>query len=111
MTLRESERHLLGSTAPQCGNKPKPTETKAQRKKRLAKAKVERQHLRQWLAEDPDAVFTFKEWCVVNGFSPRTGRRILASGKGPVVTRLSAKLIGVSRRNNRAWLEARSREG
>jgi hypothetical protein len=95
--------------------KPKPKlpetnrETKAQRKRRLAQAKAERLRLRQRLASDDDAVLTFKEWCAVNGISDRQGRRILASGDGPVVTRISDRRIGISRRNNRAWLESRSR--
>jgi hypothetical protein len=109
MTLRESEHRLLGSTAPQRGLYNKPAETKTQREKRLAKAKAERQHLRQRFAEDDDAVLTVKEWCTLNGFSSRTGRRILKSGNGPVVTKLTGKLIGVSRRNNRAWQQSRSR--
>jgi hypothetical protein len=65
--------------------------------------------LRERLATDDDAVLTFKEWCALNGFGERTGRRILAAPGGPVVTQLTDRRIGISRRNNRAWQESRSR--
>lgn len=58
---------------------------------------------------DDDAVLTFHEWCSLCGFSERTGRRILASGDGPVVTQLSPKRIGISRGNNRRWQASRAR--
>jgi hypothetical protein len=58
---------------------------------------------------DPDeAVLTFSEWCQVNRISPATGRRIIASGAGPVITRLSERRIGITVGNNRKWREARS---
>jgi hypothetical protein len=63
------------------------------------------------LATDDDAVLTFKEWCALNGFGERTGRRILAAAGGPTVTQLTDKRIGISRRANRAWLESRARGG
>jgi hypothetical protein len=85
------------------------TETKRQREERLSKGRAERQQLRQRLVEDDDAVWTFREWCAVNGHSERQGRRILASNDGPVVTMLSDKRIGISRRNNREWQQSRAR--
>jgi hypothetical protein len=84
-------------------------ETKRQREQRLKQAKAKRLRLRQRLAEDDDAVLTFKEWCALNAFSERQGRRILKGPNGPVVTMLSDKRIGVSRRNNRAWQQSRAR--
>jgi hypothetical protein len=48
----------------------------------------------------------------LNGFSERTGRRILAGPDAPVVTKLSAKVIGVTIAHNKIWQasrEARSR--
>jgi len=81
----------------------KKIETKAQRRRRLKKERAARQRLRQRLAEDDDALFTFREWCAVNGFSERQGRNILAGSDGPVVTRISDRRIGISRRNNRDW--------
>jgi hypothetical protein len=49
-----------------------------------------------------------KEMGVVPG-SERTGRRILTSGRGPVVTRLSARRIGVMIANDRVWKASRER--
>jgi hypothetical protein len=54
-------------------------------------------------------ILTFFEWCQINRFSERTGRRILASGTGPVVTRMSPRRIGVSIGNNARWQAARSK--
>ena len=54
-------------------------------------------------------VLTFHEWCRLNRFSERTGRRILNSGTGPVVTQLSARRIGVTVGNNAAWQAAKAR--
>jgi hypothetical protein len=60
------------------------------------------------LVDPDDRVLTFAEWCHVNRISPATGRRIIASGAGPVVTRLSERRIGITAGNNRKWREARS---
>ena len=54
-------------------------------------------------------VLTFREWCQLNRISERTGRRILASGNGPVVTQLTEKRIGISVGNNKRWQAARER--
>ena len=51
----------------------------------------------------PDRVRTFVEWCRLNSFSEDTGRRILASGKGPRVLQLSPNRIGVRDSDNRDW--------
>jgi hypothetical protein len=59
---------------------------------------------------DDDAVLTFREWCALNGFSPRTGRRILDAPGAPIVTRLSPRRIGITRGNNRAWQASKARE-
>jgi hypothetical protein len=56
-----------------------------------------------------EQVLSFRQWCVLNGFSERTGRRVLASGNGPVVIQLSEKRIGITVGNNRAWQQARAR--
>jgi hypothetical protein len=53
-------------------------------------------------------VLSFLEWCFLNNFSPATGRRILKSGRGPVVTRLSERRIGITVANNVNWQAARS---
>jgi hypothetical protein len=54
-----------------------------------------------------DQILTFQEWLRLNRLSDRTGRRILGSPDGPVITRLSAKRIGISIKNNRAWQSRR----
>jgi hypothetical protein len=59
--------------------------------------------------ENDNQILTFFRWCQFNGISERTGRRILASGKGPTVTKLSDKRIGVSIANNRTWQQSRER--
>jgi hypothetical protein len=57
-----------------------------------------------------DQVLTFIEWCVLNGISTRTGRRILDSPDGPVVTMLSPRRFGIRVGDNRAWQHARERK-
>jgi hypothetical protein len=64
--------------------------------------RFQRQH-----AQDDQLVYTFREWCVINGISPRTGRRIIDGKNGPVVTRLSPRRIGVTRANNARWQKSR----
>jgi hypothetical protein len=59
--------------------------------------------------DDDDQVLRFAEWCAVNRFSKRTGHRVLAGPNPPIVTKLSAKLIGITRGNNRAWQASRAR--
>jgi hypothetical protein len=54
-------------------------------------------------------VLSFRQWCELNGFSPATGRRIIAAGNGPVVTQLSPRRIGITIANNARWQESRAR--
>jgi len=54
-------------------------------------------------------VLRFAEWCSLAGISPRTGRRILASGTGPAIVRLSSKRFGISVGAHRQWLAAKER--
>jgi hypothetical protein len=105
MSLRESERQAL-----QRCPRNKPVETEAQRRKRLAKEKADRIALRQTLCQDPDAILTKREWASLNGFSMRQASRILASGEGPTITNLTGKRIGISRRSNLAWQQARTQK-
>jgi hypothetical protein len=57
----------------------------------------------------PDQVLTFNEWCRLNRFSGRTGRRILKGPNPPEVTMLSPKRIGITNAANRRWQAARTR--
>ena len=107
MSLRETE--LSRSQRARRSPSKRRAETKQQREERLATGRAERRQLRQRLAEDDDAVLTFKEWCALNSISERQGRRILTSGSGPSVTKLTDKRVGISRRANREWQQTRSR--
>jgi hypothetical protein len=55
-----------------------------------------------------DQVLTFFEWCQLNRFSERTGRRILNGADGPKVTMLSPRRLGITIANNRAWQASRT---
>ena len=70
--------------------------------------RIQRQHSLQHSLDD-DKILTFAEWCALNGIGKRTGRHILTSGGGPVVTQLSERRIGITVGNNRRWQEARAR--
>jgi hypothetical protein len=54
-------------------------------------------------------VLSFIDWCLLNGISPATGRRILRSGTGPIVTQLSARRIGITIGANAEWQASRAR--
>ena len=54
-------------------------------------------------SRDPNAAMTFKQWCIRNQFSEPTGRRILAGGDGPDVTRFSPNRMGVTFAADDAW--------
>jgi hypothetical protein len=60
------------------------------------------------ILHDPQ-VLTFRQWCALNNFSARTGRRIFQSGAGPIITQLSAQRAGITVANNRAWQASRER--
>jgi hypothetical protein len=57
---------------------------------------------------DDAQVLSFRQWCSLNGISARTGMRILRGSDGPTVTRLSARRIGITKRNNRTWQASRA---
>jgi hypothetical protein len=56
-------------------------------------------------------VMSFAQWCALNGISPATGRRLLRSGRGPIVTRLSDRRIGITVGANMAWQAKRAIKG
>jgi hypothetical protein len=87
-----------------------PKETRVARKARLARERAAREAFRERLCDDEDAVFTFQEWCALVGISVRQGRRIVDMGQEPVITQISDRRIGVSRRAHRAWQEAKARQ-
>ena len=58
----------------------------------------------------PKQILLFPEWCELNRISERTGRRILASSKGPAVTQLSRQRIGITIENNARWQASKARK-
>jgi hypothetical protein len=60
-------------------------------------------------ALDDQRVMTFAQWCQFNGFSVATGRRLRKAGKGPKITQISDRRIGITVRANRKWQAARER--
>jgi hypothetical protein len=58
---------------------------------------------------NPHRVLSFKQWCRLNGFSERTGRRILEEGEGTPVIQLSERRIGIRMDHNARWQESRVR--
>jgi hypothetical protein len=70
---------------------------------------TQRPHVLERHSLDDDKVLTFAEWCKLNRIGQRTGRRIIRSGNGPVVTQLSERRIGITIANNRAWQASKAR--
>jgi hypothetical protein len=58
---------------------------------------------------DDDEVLNFRQWITLNGIGARTGRRILKSDNRPVITMLSARRLGITKRANRIWQQSRER--
>jgi hypothetical protein len=72
--------------------------------------RTQRQHaLEQHHSIENDKVLTFREWCALNAIGERTGRRIIKSPGGPIVTQLSERRIGIRISDNRAWQASRAR--
>ncbi len=57
-----------------------------------------------------DFVHSWLAWCEMAGLSEATGYRLRVNGDGPVITRLSARRIGVRHRHHLEWLEARKQQ-
>ena len=55
-------------------------------------------------------VMTLRAWCELNGFSLPTGRRIIASGRGPKITQLGERRVGIREDHNAEWQDSRIRE-
>ncbi|MCK1706127.1 transcriptional regulator [Bradyrhizobium sp. 146] len=54
-----------------------------------------------------DYVHRWEDWCAMTGMSRTTGWREVKAGRGPVITKLTARRIGVRHRHHLAWLAAR----
>jgi hypothetical protein len=81
--------------------------TPAQRAAERAKREAERALIGRYTNDNQ--VLSFFQWCLLNGFSRATGRRILASGTGPTVLALGKRRIGIRVLDNRRWQESRAR--
>jgi hypothetical protein len=59
------------------------------------------------IRREPLRVYSFNKFCELSGFSPRTGHRLIASGKGPKITKLSDRRIGIREDHYYEWLNGR----
>jgi hypothetical protein len=68
------------------GSNPMPVR-KSARSRRALRQSARSQQLPPQLAENANRILTFNDWCLLNGFAARTGRRILHGefGPGPIV--------------------------
>jgi hypothetical protein len=55
-----------------------------------------------------DVVMSLAEFYASVDISAATGRRLIKSGRGPVITELSERRRGVTTKHRREWLAARS---
>ena len=53
-------------------------------------------------------IMTLDEFAKQVGISLPTLRRLIATQRGPVITRLSERRIGIQIRHGKAWLDART---
>jgi hypothetical protein len=74
----------------------------ADRAKRAAMREADRAVIAK--AQNPNQVLTFRQWCLLAGFSVDTGRRVIKAGKGPIITYLSKRRRGITVANYLAWL-------
>lgn len=60
-------------------------------------------------ALDDARVMTIRQWCEINGFSIWTGHRLIKAGRGPTITQISDRRIGITVGENRRWQASRAR--
>jgi hypothetical protein len=108
MTLQEAARDSAHDHKTKKYKRRSKAEVAARRAKREAEREAERARLTQF--QNPNMTYTYKQWCVLNGFGETTGRRIINGPNPPIVTQLSKRRIGITVENNRAWQESRARE-
>ncbi len=60
-------------------------------------------------ARDDQRVMTLRQCAEVNGISLWTLQRLIKAGRGPVITQISDRRIGVTVGNNRKWQQSRER--
>jgi len=106
MTLQETTAAAKASANLKLKRKKRP-KTPAERAAEQARRDAERARLAQY--QNPNQVLTFQQWCLLNTLSKATGKRILDSGAGPIVTELGVRRIGITVGNNSTWQQSRSR--
>jgi len=60
-------------------------------------------------ALDDQRVLTIPQWAALNGLSYWTAKRLLRAGKGPKITQISDRRVGITVGNNARWQAARER--
>ena len=60
------------------------------------------------LESHPNRILNLAQWALLNGISIATARRILKSGHGPAITKLSDRRIGISLGADAAWKQAQT---
>ena len=57
-----------------------------------------------------DRIMSFQVWCLLANVSASTAKRLIASGRGPKLTRMSERCMGVRVSDHVAWLAQLERE-
>jgi hypothetical protein len=60
--------------------------------------------------QNPNQVVTIDQWAKLAGFSYSTARRVLASGDGPPLLRISARRYGIRISDHLRWQERLAKE-
>jgi hypothetical protein len=94
MSLQEAERRRHRSDRDHRKRIKRRKKTEADRKAEQAKREAERARIAQY--QNPNQVLTFWQWCLLNSLSPASGRRIINSGTGPIITELGPRRIAVA---------------
>ena len=55
-------------------------------------------------------IIRWGDWCASKKISLSTGHRMRRDGTGPRITRLNERAIGVTRKHDREWTEARAKQ-
>jgi len=82
---------------------PRRAYTKKELLERRARRHVQREANTQY--DNPQQVLTIEQWARLAGFSYSTARRVLASGDGPPLLRISARRYGIRLSDHHKWQE------
>jgi hypothetical protein len=103
--------HPLGSSANTGWTDVKTKTKRISQRERDRRHRQREEDAQRRFDDNPNRILTFREWCALNGFAVRTGRRVISGeyGPPPVITRLSPRRIGISLANNARWQQTRER--